>query len=156
MKATALALLLFPIACLAQTKTAVPSVKPSTTACPDFVNKPQVSKAAYFESLRHVKPKDPLVASSVKKEKTEKAPSTSTNNYIPSYSSSDKILEKKEKPVISTKPVVEEIAEKPVEKELIADKGTRAEKKMSRKKQSCNTSGKVKTSKKNTQKCPRF
>jgi hypothetical protein len=61
MKATALALLLFPIVCFAQT------TKPSTTACPDFVNKPQLSKAAYFESLRHPKPKDPTIASAAKK-----------------------------------------------------------------------------------------
>lgn len=154
MKATFLALLALPLSCLAQTNAVTPA-KPSTTACPDFVNKPQPSKAAYFESLRHTRPKEQTVASAVKKEKEPVKAKTHTE-YIPSYSSEDRILEQKETPPLAEKPEEEKVVkENPLAKEVVAEKA-RTEKKPAKRKQSCNTSRKVKTSKRNTQKCPQF
>ncbi|MCW3071159.1 MAG: hypothetical protein JWO44_1049 [Bacteroidetes bacterium] len=161
MKAIAIALFFLPVAALAQTTAA----KPSTTECPDFKNKPQVSKAAYFESLRH----KPATAPAAKKGSTApaaQAKATQTKPqkaYVPSFSAgTDKILEEKKAPAAKTETAAKPAAEKPVvkekEKEMLAETTTKpkAEKKTTKKKSSNVNSGKVRGTKKNAATCPAF
>jgi hypothetical protein len=91
MKTITLLLLLFSINSFAQTENK-PAVKPSTTDCPTW-NKPQQSKAAYYESLRHKKPvaEQPGVVTKAKPAKIKK-PITHTPAF---NASSDKVMEKK-------------------------------------------------------------
>jgi hypothetical protein len=59
MKIITLLLFLFSGTCIAQTTAKpapAPATKPSTTDCPTWRNKPNQSKAAYYEALRHKKP----------------------------------------------------------------------------------------------------
>jgi len=165
MKATALALLFLPFASLAQT-----TAKPSTTDCPDFKNKPQVSKAAYFESLRHKPVKAAPTASAAKKADPElKAPEVKASQpkpqkaYVPSFSSgSDKILEEKKAPAAKTETAEKPAAEKPAlkekEKEQLAENAAKpkTEKKAAKKKVMNTNSGKVRATRKNPTKCPAF
>ncbi|HEX8516775.1 MAG TPA: hypothetical protein VF868_11285 [Bacteroidia bacterium] len=157
MKAAALALLFIPIASIAQT--GKPVAKSSSTDCPTFVNKPQVSKAAYFESLRHTKKAAKPAAENKKPEPA----------YVPSFAStSDKVLEKPAsppaKPVEEKKPVIAEKqkpAAAPVEKKVTAEDGPEekvqiAEKKAPKKKKALNTSGRVRTPRRSAEKCPQF
>jgi hypothetical protein len=92
MKALTLLLLLFSINSFAQTETK-PAAKPSTTDCPTWGSKPNQSKAAYYESLRHKKPvaEQPGVVSKTKAVKPKKIV-----NHTPAFNaSSDKVMEQK-------------------------------------------------------------
>lgn len=164
MKALILALSLLPLISVSQT-TKAPAAKPSTTDCPDFKNKAQVSKADYFESLRHTKKAQPVGASSEKASlnnppPAKVKPAPEKKSAVPKFSSSDdKILEAK-KPAPETKEVKEEKkipAKQPQKKDAaVTDSKNKAEKKPAKKKEISDNSGKVRTSKKNTQKCPAF
>jgi hypothetical protein len=164
MKAISLAFILLPLASLAQheSKTTTPA-KASTTDCPDFKNKPQTSKAAYFESLRH-KPAT-AAATPAKKGTSDKpaAPARAKTEkaYVPSFSSSDKIMEEKKAPAAKTEVKEKPAAEKPQVKqnkqlaENTAEK-PKADKKPVKKKTSDTGSGKVRGTKKNAANCPAF
>ncbi|MCE3278432.1 MAG: hypothetical protein K0S44_623 [Bacteroidetes bacterium] len=157
MKALLIAFSFLPVFCLAQA--AKTTAKPSTTDCPTFVNKPQSSKAASFEAMRHTKKAKPAAAP---KAKTETA-------YVPSFSSSsDKVMDKKPtvKPAPSEKTVpaeketpeaVSKTKEPAVSKEKTeeGDKAV-AEKKVPKKKKLVNNSGKVQKTKTDPSKCPAF
>jgi hypothetical protein len=157
MKALLIAFSFIPVFCIAQA--AKTSTKPSTTDCPTFVNKPQSSKAASFEAMRHTRKAKPATAP---KAKTETA-------YVPSFSSgSDKVMDKK--PTEKTSPAEKDAPEEKEKPESVSktketasstgkaqdtDKAV-AEKKAVKKKKTVNTSGKVRNTKKDAGKCPEF
>lgn len=163
MKTASLLFLFIPALCFSQTESKAP-VKSSTTDCPTWKNKAQVSKANYFESLRHTKTaKDPQQLASVSK---KEVPVKKVNEpkeqkaYVPSFSASeDKVLSEKKE--IPEKAPEKNIAEKPaIKKEKTESVATnakpKAEKKTQKRKNADYSSGKVRTSKKNAQKCPAF
>jgi hypothetical protein len=166
MKASLLALLFIPFASLAQQDSKAPAAKPSTTACPDFKNKTQVSKAAYFESLRHTKAAKVQPTASAQKAKPEvpaqtaKTPTAKT--YVPAFATApDKVMEVKKAPEVVPAVQAEKTESKPEEvkeKAMMAENSTkpRSEKKAAKKKNNACKSGKTRTSKRNPEKCPAF
>jgi len=163
MKALFLALTLLPLISFSQA-TKAPAAKPSTTDCPDFKNKAQVSKADYFESLRHTKKAQPSAAAT-RTETGSSAPAVKAKpaaekkTAVPKFSSSDDKIMDAKKPAAQTKVTEEKKTEpKPAQKKEAATTVTKnkTEKKSSRKKDLSYNSGKVRGTKKNPEKCPSF